>query len=75
MSTKTLAESLANLGRVIETKPKPARPIPKECQARQFSDEMFCALCGLRYDVNEDEPPICPQDGRRARSFGGPGRA
>jgi hypothetical protein len=29
------------------------------CKAIQQSDEMFCATCGLRWDVNDSEPPAC----------------
>lgn len=34
------------------------------CQARQYSDQMSCAKCGLTWDVNDPEPPICPQAAR-----------
>ena len=29
------------------------------CDATQQSDEMFCATCGLRWDVNDNDPPDC----------------
>ena len=29
------------------------------CEARQYSDQMQCARCGLAYDVNDPEPPDC----------------
>lgn len=29
------------------------------CKARRESDEMFCAACGLRWDMNDPEPPKC----------------
>lgn len=29
------------------------------CSARQYSDQMCCARCGLQYDVNDPEPPEC----------------
>ena len=29
------------------------------CRAIQYSDEMHCASCGLRWDVNDPEPPEC----------------
>lgn len=29
------------------------------CQARRYSDEMHCAKCRLRWDVNDPEPPLC----------------
>lgn len=34
----------------------------KRCHAIQQSDEMFCAPCGLRWDVNDPEPPACQQE-------------
>jgi hypothetical protein len=30
-----------------------------KCDAHQFSDMMVCP-CGLRWDVNDPEPPPCP---------------
>lgn len=32
--------------------------IPR-CRAVQQSDEMHCAMCGLRWDVNDSDPPKC----------------
>jgi hypothetical protein len=32
--------------------------IPR-CKARQYSDQMQCP-CGLAWDVNDPEPPTCP---------------
>ncbi|UUV43240.1 hypothetical protein RCCWILLIS_68 [Rhodobacter phage RcCWillis] len=32
------------------------------CRAIQYSDEMHCAQCGLRWDVNDAEPPECGAD-------------
>lgn len=32
---------------------------PTTCRAIQQSDEMHCAMCGLRWDVNDSEPPKC----------------
>ena len=29
------------------------------CQAVRYSDEMYCAKCNLRWDVNDPEPPKC----------------
>lgn len=29
------------------------------CKARQYSDQMACSECGLSWDVNDPEPPIC----------------
>lgn len=31
----------------------------KNCEARQYSDQMQCARCGLAWDVNDHEPPAC----------------
>ena len=31
------------------------------CRAVRYSDEMHCAGCGLRWDVNDPEPPPCPK--------------
>lgn len=31
------------------------------CQARQYSDEMSCAACGLSWDMNDPNPPKCRQ--------------
>lgn len=36
-------------------------PYPHECKARQFSDQMVCEPCGLRWDVNDPEPPACKE--------------
>lgn len=30
-----------------------------ECRARQYSDQMSCHLCGLAWDVNDQDPPTC----------------
>lgn len=30
-----------------------------QCRAVQQSDEMFCAPCGLRWDVNDGDAPRC----------------
>lgn len=29
------------------------------CEARQYSDSMRCARCGLAWDANDPEPPKC----------------
>lgn len=34
----------------------------KPCQAIQYSDEMACSLCGLRWDTNDPAPPPCNPD-------------
>lgn len=30
------------------------------CHAIRSSDEMHCARCRLRWDVNDEDPPPCP---------------
>ena len=37
----------------------PVRLTPASCRAIQQSDEMHCAICGLRWDVNDGDPPKC----------------
>lgn len=29
------------------------------CKARQISDQMSCARCGLLWDINDPDPPEC----------------
>ena len=29
------------------------------CKARQHSDQMSCDHCGLVWDVNDPDPPVC----------------
>lgn len=36
------------------------------CHARQESDQMVCHRCGIRWDMNDPEPPAC----RVARTIG-----
>lgn len=31
----------------------------KKCQARQVSDQMCCTQCGVVWDINDPEPPVC----------------
>ena len=38
-----------------------------DCHATQQSDEMYCAPCNLRWDVNDSDPPPC-----RPKSFPAP---
>lgn len=40
---------------------------PHACQARQYSDQMVCAACGLAWDMNDPEPPACKDIDRRTR--------
>ena len=30
-----------------------------KCQARQHSDQMICHKCGLVWDMNDPDPPVC----------------
>lgn len=32
------------------------------CQARQYSDEMYCPRCRLRWDTNDRDQPDCKTD-------------
>lgn len=32
---------------------------PPNCKARQQSDEIACAKCGLRWEANDPDPPKC----------------
>jgi hypothetical protein len=42
--------------------PPNASPTPiHRCQAKRHSDQMVCHECGLVWDVNDPEPPACPQ--------------
>lgn len=34
-----------------------------KCRARQYSDQMICAACGLTWDTNDPDPPACRQHG------------
>lgn len=45
------------------------------CKAVQQSDEMFCAQCGLRWDVNDMFPPECRNDSKSIRIVGLTGAA
>lgn len=38
-----------------------------KCLARQYSDQMMCAECGLAWDVNDPDPPSCRTAAERAR--------
>lgn len=29
------------------------------CSARQHSDQMVCDKCGLQWDINDADPPLC----------------
>lgn len=33
------------------------------CEARQFSDSMVCERCGLHWDTNDSDPPVCGLSG------------
>lgn len=41
-------------------------PKRHNCQARQYSDQMLCAACGLAWDMNDPEPPECHKNIKRA---------
>ena len=36
---------------------------PRDCKARQYSDQMMCDQCALAWDMNDPEPPECGQGG------------
>lgn len=38
-----------------------------KCLARQYSDQMMCAECGLAWDTNDPDPPTCRTAAERAR--------
>ena len=43
------------------------------CDAHQQSDEMWCARCNLRWDVNDPDPPPCrPEPKPQVNRFPGP---
>jgi hypothetical protein len=44
----------------------PSTVTTHRCDAAQFSDMMVCP-CGLRWDVNDPQPPLCPYE--RANLF------
>lgn len=33
--------------------------IETRCYARQYSDQMYCAVCRLTWDTNDADPPPC----------------
>ena len=37
------------------------------CEARQYSDQMNCHLCGLVWDMNDPAPPECKPKQARNR--------
>jgi hypothetical protein len=38
------------------------------CKAKQYSDQMICDSCGLQWDVNDPDKPVCnPMDVHTAR--------
>lgn len=30
-----------------------------DCKARRVNDEYHCVRCALRWDVSDEEPPVC----------------
>jgi len=51
---------IVNALRALEDTPrKSTAPVNlNECRPRQEGDEMTCR-CGLRWDVNDPDPPVC----------------
>jgi len=45
------------------------------CLARQQSDQMYCAPCDLRWDVNDFDPPKCRPNGQASAARGAPSPA
>lgn len=41
-----------------------------DCRAVQQSDEMYCAACNLRWDVNDSDPPPCRKSFHNVENFG-----
>lgn len=31
-----------------------------ECDKRRIESEWYCGMCGVRWDVDDPEPPVCP---------------
>lgn len=54
-------ELLLNAARAEGPRPSP-RAAASICFAYQQSDEMACS-CGMRWDVNDPDPPKCPRLG------------
>lgn len=44
---------------LVAARPKSCKRGTVTCGAVQQSDEMSCAACGLRWDVNDPDPPGC----------------
>jgi len=38
--------------------------IADNCKARRYGDQMMCE-CGLAWDVDDSEPPVCGSESRR----------
>jgi len=57
-------------GRQAERRARAIRAGDNSCQSYQASSEMVCIPCGLRYDVNDPDPPVCRRTGLPARSSG-----
>lgn len=34
----------------------------RECEARQYSDQMHCKKCNLTWDMNDLDPPKCKEE-------------
>jgi hypothetical protein len=39
--------------------PQPVENCSRECEARQYSDQMLCKRCDLGWDMNDPHPPSC----------------
>lgn len=38
-----------------------------KCRAAQMADSMRCARCGVQWDVNDPDPPVCSQRAEAAK--------
>lgn len=32
------------------------------CEAQRMNEQMICGKCGLQWDIDDPEPPECPED-------------
>lgn len=56
-ATETGAMQILNALRALEDRPRPALRF-NNCRKRREGDEWACE-CGLRWDVNDPDPPVC----------------
>lgn len=33
-----------------------------DCKARRINDQMFCDGCGVQWDLDDTDPPVCRAD-------------